>query len=376
MLPRISRCLVSCLIAMLALIACGHLSPANADGSWITFLSHRSGKNQLYRMRPDGTELESVFGDRIDNAPAVPMNCYLYQEPHWTRLSPNGSLFLCWSCVTGMPEDKYATQGQFMLHLSTIDGAKRRIIEPAASEVFAWAPTSDRFAFAVHYHANSRASYVRAAPPTSEICLLDIDGTNRTVVLDKPGLWSVSDWSPNGQRLLLTYTSDKLSRQASFNTDQLLELDVASFSREAKELRLLGLPYSDLVSSQVNRYLRSLPLKAGRRLLGPPRYSPGGNRIALTWERFPSDRVDEPLFEVVTLDLESGKSRVVLSSNARFHGPICWSPDETEILFARPLAPSAAVESEKMEGGLEIVAVDLANNQQRSVTTGWSPDWR
>jgi hypothetical protein len=31
-------------------------------GPWVTFLSHRTGHNVLYRVRPDGTDLKPIFG--------------------------------------------------------------------------------------------------------------------------------------------------------------------------------------------------------------------------------------------------------------------------------------------------------------------------
>src|SRR5260370_21806639 len=53
--------------------------------SWITFLSHRSGENLLYRMRPDGTECKPIFGAPIKDPPRSGAGPTLYQEPHCTR---------------------------------------------------------------------------------------------------------------------------------------------------------------------------------------------------------------------------------------------------------------------------------------------------
>ena len=56
---------------------------------WITFLSHRSGHNLLYKMRPDGAEMKSFFGGPIPNVPVLSDGVVFYRVPHCIRLSPN-----------------------------------------------------------------------------------------------------------------------------------------------------------------------------------------------------------------------------------------------------------------------------------------------
>lgn len=55
-------------------------------GSWITFLSNRTGQNLLYRMRPDGAELKAVFGGRVEGLPGISPKYTVYLEPHWSRV--------------------------------------------------------------------------------------------------------------------------------------------------------------------------------------------------------------------------------------------------------------------------------------------------
>ena len=60
---------------------------------WITFVSHRSGSNLLYRMRPDGTELTAILGGKLEEVPTVDDGVTIVQEPHWTCLSPDRKYF-------------------------------------------------------------------------------------------------------------------------------------------------------------------------------------------------------------------------------------------------------------------------------------------
>ena len=65
------------------------VSVAGEPGAeWITFVSHRSGRNLLYKMRPDGSELSVIFGGELKGMPGVPEGLTLYREPHWGRVEP------------------------------------------------------------------------------------------------------------------------------------------------------------------------------------------------------------------------------------------------------------------------------------------------
>ena len=72
-------------------------SDRGAEGSWITFLSHRSGGNRLYRMRPDGSEVAPIFGGELRGVPGLSEGQTLYRQPHWSRQSPDRTLFLSWT---------------------------------------------------------------------------------------------------------------------------------------------------------------------------------------------------------------------------------------------------------------------------------------
>ena len=77
---------------------------ANLDGSLITFLSHRTGRNLLYKMRPDGSRVTPIFGGELKDVPGLTEGSMLYRTPHWTRQSPNRRFFLSWATDAGYPE--------------------------------------------------------------------------------------------------------------------------------------------------------------------------------------------------------------------------------------------------------------------------------
>jgi hypothetical protein len=111
---------------------------------WITFLSHRTGANLLYKMRPDGSEMMPIFGGALTDMPGIPEGESFYRQPHWTRQSPDRRYFLSWACdVTKQ------SQAHFMLYLGRLGGGPVRIIDAGTDELFAWSPDSTRFAYGV-----------------------------------------------------------------------------------------------------------------------------------------------------------------------------------------------------------------------------------
>ena len=70
----------------------GARRPAAKDGAWITFLSHRTGENVLYRMQPDGSDLQANFGGELKDTPGLPWGMKWYRQPHWSRQSPTGRI--------------------------------------------------------------------------------------------------------------------------------------------------------------------------------------------------------------------------------------------------------------------------------------------
>jgi Tol biopolymer transport system component len=135
---------LACLIAASTPDECPGVEP---KGSWITFLSARSGNTLLYKMRPDGSQLTPVFGGEIEGVAGIPEGATYYRQPHFGYQSPDGKYFLDWALDMATRGGKIVSAVK-MLHLGRLDGGTTRIIAAeGVTECFAWAPDSKRFVF-------------------------------------------------------------------------------------------------------------------------------------------------------------------------------------------------------------------------------------
>jgi Tol biopolymer transport system component len=353
-----------------------HTTGSDIEGSWITFLSHRSGNNRLYRMHPDGSDLSPVFGGQLDDVPGLREGQVLYRQPHWSRQSPDHRFFLSWARDVVIPEENCRSPVRFMIYLGRTDGGPVRVLAPDGGEVFCWAHDSRSFAYTRRPVPDTRTvTGLGPRIPSTQVVIAAIDGSIEEVVLEKAGCWTACDWSPHGQRLLLLYQN---TGSPNYGRWDLIELDLhkARYQRERMaELR----PGDDFASSRaVEGCLRSVTDGLPIAWFAEPRYSPDGSRIATIFSR--RARLTDPgLHELGVIDVANERLEAIAEYRHpdRIHGPICWSPDGTEILIARPLPPVDRRENLATgEPGLSIWAIRPDGMEARFLTTGWSPDWR
>jgi hypothetical protein len=341
-----------------------------ADGpeaSWITFLSHRSGENLLYRMRPDGGETTPIFGGPLKEAPGVSDGMTLYREPHWTRQSPDRRYFLSWAADAIKPFNPDWDAPPFMIHLGRLDGGPSRIVvPPGCAEDFTWAPDSRRFAFA----RSCALHYLMAdVPNRTHVVIAAIDGSPEDTVMDRQGAWAPLDWSPDGKRLLL-WSRPGLGTGVS----RLFEFDLDRAARLRK-----AAPRVDPTDACLR------PLTDASTIIADARYSPDGRAIAALASTYLKQLGDDGFdtadyrasITLVVIKDRDPQPRVVIEYPEGLRGPICWSPDGREILFCRYLEPGDKREKMK-EGhlGLGIWAVRPDGAGARFLTTGWCPSWR
>lgn len=345
----------------------------SAGESWITFLSHRTGHNILYKMHPDGSDLQPIFGGPVEDAPGLPPELTLYMEPHWTRQSPDRKWFVSWATDRVRPSRDWVPN--FMLRLGSLDGGVTRVIATDADEEFAWSPDSRQLAYAAYVRPPDSAKPVLGRILSTQIRVrntaMDTDGSNEITVLEKPGLWHVCDWSPDGKRLLLRFASALSLR---YGTEDLIEYDLEAALKD-KERYPPGVDWAS--SHGVERHLKVLTGAQAVRNFGDGRYSPDGEYIATTLSRRldpTGEGFDPKGFELAVLERKTGKLRILAKYPEGLRGPICWSPDGREVLFSRYLA--SGDDREKMDGGLAIWAIGADGSNPRFLTTGWSPDWR
>jgi hypothetical protein len=344
--------------------------------SWITFLSHRSGNQLLYRMHPDGHDLAPIFGGEHEDVPGLREGQTLHRQPHWSRQSPDRRHFLSWATDVGPPREDDQSPVRYMIYLGRTNGGPVRVLAPHGEETFTWAPDSRRFAYSRTPGPDVR-TVTGLAPrvPSTQVVVAAIDGSHEEVVLEKPGYWTACDWSPDGRRLLLLYRPAPSSRYGRWD---LIELDLV-VARHQKERMSELRPVEDFASGlAVESCLKSLTDGLPVAWFAESRYSPDGTQIATIFSR--RARLADPgLHELGVFDIASEALRPIAEHPHpdRFIGAICWSPDGTEILFARSLEPGDHRENlPNDKPGAGIWAIRPDGKGARFLTTGLSPDWR
>ena len=359
---------------------------ANPTDTFLTFLSHRAGHNQLYACRQDGTHPSPIFGGRLNDVPSFDDSFVMFREPHWTRQSPNGRYFASWVYETGKPYSKHQGALRPMLWVGDIAGTWTKILNPDCHEEFAWSPNSKQVAFSILSTDHYRGS-LQNRPTTTEIVISGIDGSNEKCVLEKHGKWFVLDWSPDGKRLLLE--NRKSGQRLEDGTSALFEFCVS----DATDARNRNRDDQDWAANGATGFLHQIDLDLKGMQLSGARYSPTRNELALEVydprnmyaPNLVADEDDELgrlrmmrlLGQIHVYDMDTKRLRKVANYVEGIRGPICWSPNGNDILFSRYLSKDDDREKtlQDKEHGLAIWAIGRDGNHARFVTTGWSPDF-
>jgi hypothetical protein len=332
---------------------------------WITFLSHRTGGNILYKMRPSGAELTPLYGVVVPNVPSVVDGTTMYRSPHWTRQSPNKCFFASWVYEQGKPYSLWQGELRPMLVVGDLNKTFTRIVNPDCHEEFAWSPDSKRLAFSV-FKGNGQKGGLHGSLRSTKIVTCGIDGSNEKVEIEQPGSLFVLDWSPDGKRLLLSRRYFDVKPEKS---SDLFELLLAT-----------GECLPHLLDGS-----RDFDINAGR-------YSPRGEAIAILFtdpknQYAPNECGDDELSKasmqrflgkLAVIDSDGKNVRTVADFPDGMRGPISWSPDGMSVLVSRYLPKEDDREQMRAdkEHGLSIWAIQRDGKGERFITTGWSPDWR
>lgn len=353
----------------------------------VTFLSHRSGGNILYTVKPHGADVRPIFGGPIEGLPSFTHGVTLVREPHWTRQSPNGKYFASWVYEKGQPYSKYQGALRPMLWVGDLDGKWTRIVNPDCGEEFAWSADSRKIAFSILSSDHNRG-FFQPKVQSTQICMSGIDGSNMDFVLEQKGIWSVQDWSPDGQRLLLLHRENRIPLKES--TSALYEFRLTDALDARAKAEVGTHPDSEWGAKKASDYLERTRHTLAGLVVDDARYSPDGKTLAILAydpqnmfapnlvadDEFGRMRMMRLLCKLATLDKSGGSSEIIADYADGIRGPICWSHDGTEILFSRYLPKEDDREKFRVDKqhGLAIWSIRHDGKNARFITTGWSPD--
>ena len=150
----------------------------SSDGSWVAFSSTRDGQSEIYRMRPDGMQVERLTDDPAEDT-----------DP---AFSPDGlSLAFISDRTDGVPR----------LHIMDADGSNVRAVAGGPGTAHhgpAWSPDGTRLALQV---TMEDGEYVYVATPAG--------GWGRVKLGTLPA------WAPNGDDIYLTRNDSVLVARVS-----------------------------------------------------------------------------------------------------------------------------------------------------------------
>ena len=144
----------------------------------IVFTSNRSGEDEFYRMKPDGSEVHVIPTPGVDG---------LAQS----SISPDGE----WLAFAGI--DDFVGYDIFVMR---VDGSELQNLTdvPVYQEHPAWSPDGSRIAYSENLGGNAN---------DTDLFVMDRDGSNRQRLTQSPGHDTDPSWAPDGSAI--TFQSDR-----------------------------------------------------------------------------------------------------------------------------------------------------------------------
>jgi Tol biopolymer transport system component len=321
-----------------------------------------TSQSDIFRQRVDGAELLNLTNDSTNKASFL-----------W---SPDGSRM----AVLRYDYPNLVTS----LSVMNADGSNVQVLTNVSNEYidnYVWSPDGSKLVFNARPYAGDNST-------TSDIYVINADGTNRINLTGGDGYNTDAKWSPDGTRI--SY------QRSQYNPDntQLHDLYVMN----ANGTNRIKIPHADGVNDSAGvwspngsrlaftRYATDqvpnlYTVQAdGSNLLrltndansndGYPQWSPNGSKLL-----FSSYRPDSSALEVVNAD---GSGRTIIFSpppdGTSFNvGNERWSPDSTKVMYQ-------TCDGECQHEGIYIVNADgtgryqIGEDREQNIFADWSPD--
>lgn len=178
-------------------------------------------------------------------------------------------------------------------------------------------------------------SYEAASLINYEICVMDADGSNQTILVSSSEWEQNPSWSPDGRRMV--FESDVVGNDEIY----ILNIDSGDFIRLT----------SNLAADH------------------SPTWSPDGKRIAFVSDR-DGKSGDTSSYEIYVMNSD-GSNVKRLTHNFVWDGEPAWSPDGEKIAFTSLLDGAGDIYIMDADGGN---LKNLTNNSSEDESPSWSPD--
>jgi Tol biopolymer transport system component len=266
---RMRTTTVVSLILVSLLLGCSDMGDEVIDSrNKILFTSARSGKEQLYMMNPDGTNIRQLtFGPFSHGA---------------GRWSPDATQIVC-------NTEEGSTTAGLMMVVMDVDGTNRRMLRYGSE--MSWSPDGKRITFS---HCPSCELYDRS----HYIYVINADGTNFVQLTHDRGVQDDAPaWSPDGTTIAFSsnrdyptgplrseiylMNSDGSNQRRLTYADSLI-VGLPSWSPDGMTIAFRASGEIGLISNEgQNFHMMTKQIKSGGDGLTTPRWSPNGRQLVL-----------------------------------------------------------------------------------------------